>query len=266
MNEEPFKDHVKSSVPLDEDTQHQVSVEAVKAIVRDAKLATDRNWWALLSAALLAVVFFLLVDNKSLREELTYKYDVAWVKMYKNGTWDIEFNDSDRAREALPATIDAILAKWVESRFSEKKHSIRFDYGEANLFLSEELSSYFVSNQGFNAPQVAADVSTCAVCPDIQYRAGVIDHFDSGETTFNSQPGTLYRSTVFAERAVKWPTTVADKKDSTEERKIRIDWRLMSPEEIKLRVNQKGGEEWLRVNPIGLEIIDYDELYDPTNR
>lgn len=243
---------------------HSVSIAAIQSVVRDAKLAADRNWWFVYCAIATVVALLLLINNMHLRGELTYKYDVAWVKMYKNGTWDIDFNDSDRSRELLPATIDSILATWVRRRFSENQHSVRFDYGFSHLFMSQELANHFTSSEGFNAPQRAADVSMCVTCPTVAYDVGPIDHFDSDRSTFGSETGTLYQTNVFATRRLRWAVGL-DGKDTEDKRIIRIKWRLLSPREIKFRVNQEGGQEWLRANPIGLEIVDYEELEDSAN-
>ncbi len=248
----------KDSVVTEE--EFNISRKALERIVREQSIKTDRNWWFYFCCGLSVIVILLLMNNVSLRNELTYKYEVAYVKMYHNGSWDIEFNDSERGMERLPATVDSILSEWVERRFSKYKHSVEYDYGYANLLMSPSLSSEFTATEGFNAPQKAADIVACHTCPDLKYKAGTIDHFSSNPSKFGTEEGTLYQSQVFVEKFITSGNSMPINKNEIEQRIVRVQWRLMSPREIKLRLNQAGGKEWLKDDPIGLEIIGYEEL------
>jgi hypothetical protein len=250
--------HVKGKIET-ESSSHSVSEETLRRVVRESSLKTDRNWWALMCLVLMAFITLLFFDYIRLRQESVYKYDVAYVKMFHNGTWDVEFNDSERSRELLPATIDSILSTWVQKRYGEDKHTVQYDFGFSSLLMSPELNTYFTSAEGFNAPQKAADIASCMVCPTIQYEVGVIDHFDSNPSQFGTEEGTIYQTNIFATRKIKWQAGL-NKNDSEKDRHIRVKWRLMTPREIKARVNMDGGKDWLRIDPVGLEILDYEEL------
>ncbi len=261
INEDKLKDHAAPSVS-NEITSNKITDEALKRIVREASITTDKNWWFFFCVFLAILLTFMFIDNWRLRNELTFKYDVAWVKMYNSGSWDVEFQDGANTLDVLPSMVDTILSTWVEKRYSENKHTVQFDYGYARSFMSEEISSHFMSTEGFNAPQKAADIKTCPVCPTIRYKSGVIDHFDADQSSFGSEEGILYQSNVFTDREIKW----SNEKNKTEHRIIRIKWRLMTPREIKFRINLDGGKDWIRINPIGLEIVDVDEMERNSNK
>lgn len=237
----------------------QTSNEALKQQVREAVIQADRSRWFLISVGLLVLLAALGFSYISLSKKLDNNYDVAWVKMYKNGTWDIEFHESNRALEVLPATVDSVLALWVQRRFSELPETVRFDYGYANQFLVKSLSDEFVSKEGYNAPQKAADIRACKGCPRVRYDVNIIDHFDSDKSDFGIDQGGIYRTNVFVTRVEESAPPVKDK------RIVRIDWRLMTQDEIKIKARQEGGKDWLRNNPIGLEILAYEEFDDKSD-
>jgi len=253
----------KDNMVPDSVSHQQMSDLALRKIVREAALSVDRTRWFLASVILLIALVFLMLAYVNLSNKQVNKHDVAWVKMYKNGLWDIEFHDSDKALEVLPATIDSLLIQWTERRYSEVKESIRFDYGYVNLFMSDELSADFVAMNGFNAPQKAVDVMECGNCVNIRYKVNIVDHFDSDAASFGDVEGGLYRSNVFVDRKNAFESDIETTKDK---RIVRIDWRLMSQDEIKNRSQKEGGMDWLHKNPIGMEILAYQEFDDESDK
>jgi len=258
QNSIPKENIVPNSV-----SHQQMSDLALKKIVREAALSVDRTRWFLTSVVLMIALVMLMLAyiNLSVRQE--NKHDVAWVKMYKDGMWDIEFHDSDKALEVLPATVDSLLVQWTERRFSEVKESIRSDYGYVNLFMTAELSDDFIAIDSFNAPQKAVDVMECSNCATVRYKVNIVDHFDSNVTLFGGVEGGLYRSNLFVEKST-FNGVVGSK--SKDKRIVRIAWRLMNQDEIKNRTLADGGMDWLRKNPVGLEILAYEDLDDESDK
>jgi len=254
---------LKDNIVPDSVSHQQMSEIALRKIVREAALSVDRTRWFLASVILLIALVFLMLAYVNLSVKQENKHDVAWVKMYKNGLWDIEFHDSDKALEVLPATIDSLLIQWTERRYSEVKETIRSDYGYANLFMNAELSADFIAEESFNAPQKAVDVMECHNCKIIRYKVNIVDHFDSGITRFGEVEGGLYRSNLFVTKQAM----LAEGGEVIKDKKIvRIDWRLMNQDEIKNRSQQKGGMDWLHKNPIGLEVLAYEEFADNSDK
>lgn len=260
-----LKDHVHPGAV----SEIQTTQIAVEDIVRSASLRVDRGrWFAVATIEAVALVFLMLAYIKQ-TVDAENNYDVAWVKMYKDGMWDIEFHDSEKSLEVLPAMIDAQLIQWVERRYSEVKETIHFDYGYVNAFMSNALSAEFVSAEGGNAGQVALDVLECLDCDPIKYKAYLVDHFDFSPSATGAIAGSIYRSNIYVRK-----TTGVFSGESqpgvgsgvtVDKRIIRIDWRLMSQQAIKNKARQAGGIDWLHENPIGLEIIaavDLDDVSD----
>jgi hypothetical protein len=179
---------------------------------------------------------------------------VAWVKMYPNGTWDVEFHDENRQAEFFQSTIDYILTQWVQRLYAKVPHSVQTDYGFVYLYLSPEERTRFLSPDGFNAPARAAGIAECTACQQTRIKVRNIDHYDSDRTMFGQNPGTLYRTNVFVQRE----TFNADGSATGKPEKliVPLQWRIKSKQEVQ------ADKEQLKQNPIGLEIISYDLLKD----
>lgn len=234
-----------------------ISEEALKKTVREASLSADRSKWFIATIVLAIVVAIQFIQNSSLASKLDENYKVAWVKMYKTGTWEVDIFEDDLNMEVLPATIDSLLSQWVERRFSELPETIRGDLGFANMFMATHVSREFLDPEGFNAPQKVVDVQKCKDCSRVKYEVGPIDHFDANTGNFGGAEDRVYQTNVFVDRVAGIGSTA-----QRDKRIVRIKWRLLTPSELKVRVNQEGGQNWLRYNPIGLEVLGYEELDD----
>lgn len=250
-----------------EKIQH-ISAAASKDQVADEVIATtgilgsERNRLYTFCMVLLMALVIITFKLISVSENNANNHKVAWVKMYGNGTWDVELHDNLEPTQVLQRTVDSILAQWVERRFSEKPETIRNDFGYASLFLSPEKRTEFVSADQFNAPQVAAEIMKCRGCRTLDYKVGPIDHFDRGPAYYTDKASEIYRTNIFVDRIQK---NAAGELEGVEKRIVRVQWRLMEPEEIQDYSRKEDGVEWLRNNPIGIEIVDYQELNDPSN-
>lgn len=222
---------------------------------KDGLVIVDRNAWFAVSMILgiiaLVAMFMAVQANNRFAENV----QVAWVKMYPNGTWDIDFYDESRGQEFFQSTIDALIREWVERRYSEVQHSIRFDYGYVQQFMSAKLAREFVDINGFNAARKAAEVMECMTCDETFASVRNIDHYDSDKTNFGRVEGTLYRSNVFIREETK-DSEGGEK--GTNNKIVSLQWRLKSKKEIEANRDQ------LKINPIGLEIIRSDLLADPS--
>lgn len=231
------------------------------SLSQSAILAVDRNRWFLFSLALLLVVVILGLKVSSLSSQLSSNYRLAFVKMYPSGAWDVEFETPTDEVNYIPNMVNSKLTEWVEKRYSEAPETIRRDYGFVNLFLSPRLSQQFVSPDGFNAAQKAADIQSSKGRRTV-YKVNAIDHFDKDPNSmFSSMPGITYSTNFFTSKSIELPNgqLVGGRADK---RIVRVEWRLMSVPEMTVIANQKGGVDWIRSNPIGIEIINYNEVDD----
>ncbi len=241
-------------------------VRRAKDVLRSAELSADRNRWFVICLALVAVIIVLTFKLASMSTDIATNYKVAWVKMDPSGTWNIELSETQNERTYLAATVDAILAKWVKRRFSEQPETIRSDYGYILEFLSPRLKADFTSEGGFNAAQKAADIRGNRSHGAVVYEVGVIDHFDQDNNALFSGgiESVVYRTNIYVLRKEFLPTGA--QRGEPDKRFITVEWRLMSGREIGLIVKKDGGIDWLRENPIGLEIVSYQENDDISDR
>lgn len=249
---EILRDDVEMGVILDDKSQRNLNSR--KVIAREAGLAVDRNhwFWAFMVMGLFAL--YCLYSANVANERFANNVQVAFVKMYPNGTWDINFYDSEKAQDYFPTTVDALITQFVERRYSKQSHSISGDYGFSSLFMSKDLLRTFLDPEQFNAPQVAANQVDCdGTCKQVKIKVRTINHYDSEMTRFGPLEGALYRTNVFVTQTIKR----ADGSVHSEINKIvPLQWRIRSKQEIS------ADRDALIANPIGLEIIHYDLLED----
>ena len=98
-----------------------------KLVKREAALTVEKTRWFILALVLSLVAFISMLSAYKANTRADNNIKVAWVKMYPNGTWDIEFDDENRAPEFFQSTIDYLIRQWVELRFSNIPHSIKND-------------------------------------------------------------------------------------------------------------------------------------------
>lgn len=227
------------------------------------KLIVERNYWMVacllaLGLAIISVAGYISANNKMQNNK-----ELIYVRIKDNGTWDIDFAEATRATEFLPATVDSIIHQWVTRRFQEIPHTVRYDYGFVQLFMAPQLANAFVDPAQGNAVKNAADIQKRDKGGEKHIEIRTIDHASGEKTNFGKIPGQLYRSTVFIREVIKDERGTIQ---GTPKLKIvPVQWRLMSKKEIDAAVNRDGGVQWLRHDPIGLQIIDYQYLDDPSS-
>jgi hypothetical protein len=183
---------------------------------------------------------------------------VAWVKMSPSGTWDIEFHDESRGAEFYPATIDYMLAQFVERRFSQVRNSIETDYGFALQFMAPQLARWFVDSEQFDAAGKVAALQDQTGGPETFIKVGPVDHYDSDATSFGNAEGTLYRTNVFVTETRR--NSDGSLAGEPTPKIVSLQWRIKSKGEIA------ADKKMLRINPIGLEILKSEILDDPSGK
>lgn len=226
---------------------------------REAQLSTANTRLFIVCILLGLVALYAIYAQSKASTRANNNIKAAWVKMYPNGTWDVEFHDEFRKQEFFYSTIDYIIKNWVSKRYSKIPESIDSNYGYCYDFMSPELQNDFVSPEGFDAPAKAADIKECAQCLKVKVnrKSIVVDHFDSDVTMFGKHEGALYRTNVFATLEEIGPDGI--KTGSARKVIIPMEWRLKSVQEIQAE------KDILENNPIGLEIRDYELLEDKTS-
>jgi len=234
--------HIK---PVDEQIKPGKSPDS---IVRESRLATDRNRWFYVCLALVVLCLLLGIQTMQANKRFAENVQVAWVKMYPNGTWDIEFYDESRGPQFFQSTIDYMLKEWVQRRFSKQRTSIESDYGFSLQFMSSKMAKAFLDTDQYNAAHVVAEFLEKTEEPEIEIKVDAIDHYDSDITRFGRADGTLYRTNVF----------VTQKKTGSDgsllgdpvSKIVSLQWRIKSVGEIA------ADKKMLTINPIGLEVIN----------
>lgn len=239
----------------------QIRVGDPSMIARDAFLASDRNKWFLVTVLLSMALCFVLYHYISLSQRADIHREVLWVKMYPDGTYDMEEHDNLQSTEFLQSTVNSLLKRWVAARYSRNPQTVVADYTFANYFLSPSLTHEFVSEEGFHAAQQAATVQQCPDCPVVTYAVRMLDHYDQDKGRFANVEGTFYRTNLFTTATT---VTVQGRIEREQERIVGVRWRLMIPEEVHAIVNTRDGQRWLDHNPIGLEILAYSDIADPS--
>ena len=242
-SQKELRSDAKPGTVLNDDLQRKIKAKG--PIARDATLAVDRNRWFIVSIILALLAFYSMYSAHEANQRYENDVRVQWVKMYPNGTWDVEFYDAGEEKTFFPATIDALISQFIERRYSKNKYTIQYDYGFALLFMEKKLKNYFVSREGYNAPQVAADFAVCDDCEEVAVTVKNISHYDAESVQINDKIGTLYRTTVFVEekRFDRDGAFIGEF-----DKKVQLSWRVRPKGEIR------PSKEELKLNPIGLEI------------
>lgn len=222
-------------------------------IDREARFSVVNNRMFICTVLMGLITLFAVYGQHKASVRADNSIKTAWVKMYPNGTWDIDFNDEHRQPEFFQSTIDYMLRSFCERRYSKIPHSVNADYGFVYVFMSPPLQSDFVNSNGYDAPAKAAQIADCPNCQVTKIKVRTIDHYDRDKTRFGNIDGTLYRSNIFATREIR---DAEGRLNTSENIIIPIQWRIKSQEEIQ------ADKELLKTNPIGLEVMEYSLLKD----
>lgn len=184
---------------------------------------------------------------------------LLYVKMYPDGTWHVDDVKPGDEQIYFRSTIDAIFEKYVTNRYGQLPETIKRDYAEAIVIMSDAMAAEFTSGgeKGFNAVQRAVDISADKNADRIDVKWGFADHYDRIPAMFKKKPGEVIKSNIYFQTVQKAANGML-RKNGVHKQILRVEWRLLPVEELQ---NKK--PDWLRVNPIGLEIIKADLIDDP---
>lgn len=231
--------------------EQQKAVSKMLPSDKTAQIRVDRNWWRMFCVLLVAALIVLIFILKGANERAGTR-DVVWVKMYPNGTWDVATTDAFGQRDYFQTSVDGLLAEFAKLRYAVIPETVRSDYGKTLLFLSHDLAAEFTAVAGYDAANKAAQFSSSPSTPRVSIKVGVINHYDritgklrSGSTT------PVYRTNIYIKRTTKSAEGVP--RGEPENLTLSLRWTVLSEEEI-----EKKDEQFLRANPIGLTILEYD--------
>lgn len=234
--------------PVDEDVPTKINETSAKLV---SKLYKHHV------VLLLSVIFNVMQGYwiNSANERAEMNTEMFFLKMYPNGSWDVEYRNTGSEADFFPLTIDKLLMDYVDARYAVVPGMMRRNYGVAVVFMSPTLQSWFVGagDGQFNAPKIASELNKSITSEEIKIR--FVDHFDVSNGVFVQGNSDIYRTNVFIERTVK--NALGQVQGAPVKEVINLQWRIKSVKELK-----KLSRDELRVNPIGLEIIKDDKVLD----
>lgn len=246
----PLKEEIRTS---------QVSYAMQKAInglkpKRElAQVLVDRNTWSMLaiilSICLLIALWALYIQN----ERFAHHVKIAFVKLDPSGNTSLSFYDEKSKPVFFMNTIHALLANYIERRYSKINYSIAADYGYVINFMSPPLKKRFLEE--YKAAKVAADFMACTNCQQIRIAVRNIQHHESDDVILNGKSNVIYRSILFI-RATAFNTEGME--TSKANQIVTLTWRIRDVSEMPSNLNA------IQANPIGIEILSESLKDDPT--
>ena len=211
----------------------------------NALLRAERNRWFLLALALAIGIAIAVSFAWSYANLANNNKEIVYVKLYPNGTWETVDYQAQDAQLYFKTTVDSLLADYIRHRYGLNPNTVTRDYGEASLLMDSELQREFLSEDGFHAAQKAADaVATPLQRTTIEWQFN--DHYDQIEGMANGLSTDIIRTNIYFTRTVK----TSQDRGEPESLMLRIQWRLLPKSEL-----EKQSREFLKVNPIGLQIL-----------
>jgi len=226
-------------------------------------VAADRNRWFFVTLVLALVIVFLAMDNIRLRRARS-DIDLAWVRVFPDGSSDVSFNDVPNQPEFFESTVNSVLGRWVKARYGLNAATIRADYGFARELMSPDQARRFVAPGGFNAPKKAAEAIACgARCARAEVKIRNVEHYEKINNALAD--GSVYRSNVYIE-TVEY---AGEHHRTVEKAIVTLEWRILSKDEILAKYpdtrSNRNMLAYLRSNPAAIEIMSYSKLVDPSD-
>ncbi len=234
--------------PTDDDIPPVVNETTPKLVSINSKL------YVLL---VLSIIFNLLqgfwINSANTRAETNT--ELMFVKMYPNGTWDVEYRKSGNEADFFPLTIDKLIQDYVIARYNVIPGIMRREYGFSATFMGPQLKEWFTgAGQGqYNAPEKAEELNSAKISEEVNIR--FVDHFDVTTGVFVKGNSDIYRTNVFIERIKK--NNLGQQQGEPINEVVTLHWRLKSVKELKGL-----SRDDLRANPIGLEVIKDTKVLD----
>jgi len=234
--------------PTDDDIPPVIDQTAPRLVSINTKL-----YVVLLLSFVFNIIQGFWINSANKRAETNT--ELMFVKMFPNGTWDVEYRKSGNEVDFFPLTIDKLIHDYVKARYEVLPDSMRRNYGLALLFMSPGLGNKFVGNGDgqFNAPLKAKEFKERGLTELIKIR--LVDHYDVSNGNFVRGNSDIYRTNVFIERTTE--NSEGQRQGDPVFEVIGLHWRVKSIKEL-----EKLTAEELRANPIGVEIIRDDISLD----
>jgi len=224
-----------------------------------AMLRAEKNRWHLVVVFLIVIVTIQCFYINDANERAEVNTEVLYLKMYSNGSWDVQESKPENIQDFYRATVDKLLDDYVVARYGILPATIRRDYGFAINFMDTRLAEEFTSPNGFNAAQKAADVLSKIDHPITEVKIGVKDHYDKSRADFSNGTGEVIRTNIyFTEQQI---AKNGQKDPEIKSYILSITWHLLSPTELKGK-----SRDYFSANPIGIEIIKEEKYLDPAQK
>ncbi|WP_313480005.1 hypothetical protein [Stutzerimonas kunmingensis] len=231
---------------------------------RDASFRVAINWWTGFAFVLLLVVVYQGFTISSLSELAAKNVQIEYVKLYPNGTSERGKYQKRDVAEFLPNTIDALIKNYIVKRYGVFPATIKQDYGEVGMFISDNLYKNFIAKEeegGFDAINKAAALSVKPEQREIVRVENIwINHYDEVRGVVGGKQTDIVRSNVYYEK-VKVSPSGEEVKGSRVAKVVPLQWHLIPLKQLEKLAAEN--PTILDHNPIGLEIIDSTEQDDP---
>lgn len=242
-----------------DDKQLAATSPRSQTVNRFVSASVDRNRWYFVTVFLSLVICGLGWGYYNLSKLAQVNRQIVWVKLSPDGTAQVtDFKPSDN-QLFYTATVNSLLERFLKSRYGLQPETVKEDYKVADVFLSDPLHLEFVGAQPgqFNAAQKVTDVTANPKAFDrVDIKWSFVDHYDAIDGLFDGKESKVVRSNVYFQRSTR--LYGGQPKGPPERMIARLQWRLVPAETLRA-----AGNDWLRTNPIGLEIVSYDVIPDP---
>lgn len=249
------------SVVLDETEQKLADRNSKKPAEKAAWLVVNNKLW-IFALCLLLIDVYQGWSNKRAFEAAMHTKEVVWIKMGPGGDSTVEsFAPGDKPT-FYKASVDSALERYLTSRYGVQPETVKKDYGVAGVFMSQPMYNLFLSTQqgGYNAVQKAADIQANPNSVNrVEIKWGFPNHYDSLPAVFGKEqtPGEMFKSNIYFTEITRSPSGIIVK-DGVKQKIWRGEWHFLTQKELG-----KKSKEWLRANPVGIEIIKADVIDDP---
>lgn len=205
----------------------------------------ERNRLFTILVGLIVVVIIAMCFSWYAFEKAQNNKEIMFIKMFPNGTWENVTYKSQDEQLYFKTTVDSLLAKYVEKRFGVQPMTIAADYGEAQVFMDNDLRSEFLSKSGFDAIGKVQQYAKSKNHIKIIWKENPINHYDQITGQINGINTRVFKTNVYF--TVDKVTSGVSKKSDM---RVSLTWRLLPKQELEQQDN-----DYIRVDPIGLTVI-----------
>nr|WP_012219844.1 VirB8/TrbF family protein [Vibrio sp. 23023]ABX77032.1 Hypothetical conjugal transfer protein [Vibrio sp. 23023] len=213
----------------------------------------ERNRYFVFCLSLIGAVLLALSFSWYAFTQAMHNKEILFIKMMPNGTWQsVEYHAQDK-QLFFKTTVDSLLARYAERRYGVIPATVAADYGEAQVFMDDNLRAQFLSPTGYNAIEKAAKYAQNAH-NDIKITWRFNDHYDRVTGNVAGVETDIMRSNIYFTRTIH----IQGNPTKTTKMMLSVQWRLLPKTEL-----EKQDKEFLKVNPIGLIIVSETLTTEP---